>query len=63
MITGKMHEARMKSVTNRLVNAVRFNPSRDPVMSATKEKGQRRKTVNGDRDICGDKRGRVGELA
>ena len=36
MIIGKMHEARMKSVTNRLVNAVRF----DPVMSATKEEGQ-----------------------
>jgi hypothetical protein len=35
MIIREMHEARKASVKNRLANAVRFNASRDPVMSAT----------------------------
>jgi hypothetical protein len=35
MIIREMHEARKKSVENRLANAVRFNASGDPVFSAT----------------------------
>jgi hypothetical protein len=35
MIIRKMHKARKRSVENRLENAVRFNPSGDPVFSAT----------------------------
>ena len=35
MIIREMHEARKKSVLNRLKNAVRFNPSAEPVFSAT----------------------------
>lgn len=35
MIIREMHEARKKSVKNRLKNAVRFNPTGEPVFSAT----------------------------
>ena len=35
MIIREMHEARKKSIENRLENAVRFNASGDPVLSAT----------------------------
>lgn len=35
MIIREMHEARKRSVENRLKNAVRFNPSGKPVLSAT----------------------------
>jgi hypothetical protein len=35
MILREMHEARKKSVESRLKNAVRFNASADPVLSAT----------------------------
>jgi len=35
MIIRKMHEARKKSVKDRLKNAVRFNPTANPVCSAT----------------------------
>jgi hypothetical protein len=35
MIVREIHEARKRSVENRLENAVRYNPSGDPVLSAT----------------------------
>ena len=35
MIIRELHEARKRSVKNRLEKAVRFNPSNDPVFSAT----------------------------
>src|SRR3990172_12614294 len=35
MIMRELHEARKRSVKHRLEKAVRFNPSNDPVFSAT----------------------------